>query len=128
LALLIEREEGSSQVTIKSTKTRDVDVIPFGAIFTYEHREDSKELAQARFWGTPVKDTSPSAMARRAIIEALEEAGKVLTKGALVKAAKEIEDIGTNALRDVIDGMAEDGTLIMTPGARNARYYELAEA
>lgn len=125
LALLVEREEGSEQVTARSTKSRGLDVPPFGALFTYEHREGTRELGRARFFGTAVEDTSPGAMAQRAIMGALKDAGEPMTKGALVQAAKEREGVGTNRLRGAIDRMAEDGTLTMTPGVRNAQLYTL---
>jgi hypothetical protein len=127
LALLIEREEGSSQVTIKSTKTRDMDIPPFGAILSYESKPSSIELAKARFWGTLIQDMSPSATAQRAIIEILEEADEPLIQRELVGAVKAVEDIGTNQLRNVIGRMVKDGTLRMTPGSRNAQHYALAD-
>ena len=54
LALLVMRDEGTNNVIVKPTKTRDVEVTPFGATFTYAHREGTKELETARFFGLPV--------------------------------------------------------------------------
>lgn len=44
-AFLIHREENSDTIEIRSTKTRDVDVYPFGAELHYEHKEGTVELS-----------------------------------------------------------------------------------
>ena len=43
LALLVTREEGSDTLRIKSTKDRDVEVLPIAADFTFEHKIGTKE-------------------------------------------------------------------------------------
>jgi AAA domain len=58
LALLVEREDGSNTVTVRSTKTRGADVAPFGAMFTYEHQPGTSELYRARFYGVPIAQDS----------------------------------------------------------------------
>jgi hypothetical protein len=51
LALMITRHGQSDSVVVESTKTRDVDVLPFGALFTHTHQEGTSELATAGFFG-----------------------------------------------------------------------------
>ena len=128
LALLVQREERSDMVTVKSTKSRGVDVPPFGALFTYDHKAGTDELAAARFWGVAVADDSPAARAKEAVREALADSSERLTKGQLVKAAKAIQpDVGTNRYRDLVDLMAARGDLTIASGARNAQLYSLQE-
>src|SRR4030042_2678931 len=55
LALLVEREEQADLVTVKSTKTRGVDVLPFSAVFTYED-DEAGNLATAKFWGVAAEE------------------------------------------------------------------------
>ena len=51
LALLVERKEGSDSVAVFATKVRGyTDFTSFGARFTYEHKEGTKDLASARFF------------------------------------------------------------------------------
>lgn len=54
LALLVEREEDSNRINIKSTKTRGVDVRPFSAFFRF--RSNESELEQAWFEGVDSND------------------------------------------------------------------------
>lgn len=51
LALLVERIGENNAVTVVSTKERGPDVDDFGAVFRYEHYEDSEDLYTARFRG-----------------------------------------------------------------------------
>jgi hypothetical protein len=63
LALLVDREPRSQDLAIHSTKTRDVDVPPFGARFAFEHKPGTKELAIAQFCGIEIEDgTSDSTL------------------------------------------------------------------
>ena len=50
LALQSSRESGSDVITLRSTKTRDVPVSPFSALFTWE-QDAAGELASCRFYG-----------------------------------------------------------------------------
>lgn len=51
LALHVVREDNSNQVTIRSTKTRGVDVPTLTAQFEYEHHEGTNDLKLAWFFG-----------------------------------------------------------------------------
>lgn len=55
LALHVIREPNSSEVSVRSTKTRGVDVQPVLARFNYEHVPGTDDLAKAWFDGQPVK-------------------------------------------------------------------------
>ncbi len=145
LALLIEREEQAASVTIKATKVRGADIFPFGAMFTYEHKEGTDELARARFFGIEIEDLTSDAAIRRVIVEALKASTsdretpgvtfehqlyhEGIKKGDLAGMVKEIlPDVGINRIRSTIDWMALDGKLAVQSGegkANRAKLYSL---
>lgn len=49
LALHVNRKGSEEHISVTSTKTRDVEVEPFGAIFKYGHKAGAKELDTAYF-------------------------------------------------------------------------------
>jgi hypothetical protein len=55
LALLVERKEGEDSVAIIPTKVRGFrEHNIFGALFTYDHRPGTRDLALGRFYGVSV--------------------------------------------------------------------------
>lgn len=126
LALLVEREEGASSVRIKSTKTRGADVAPFGALWTFQHKPDSKELETARFWGELVEDLTSDKAVRRAILDCLKHNAGI-TKGEIVKGVKEtLEAVGVNRIRANIDRLAAERAIRKIAGGKdNAQRFEL---
>ena len=124
LVLLVEREERSNEVKMKSTKVRGNDVPPFGATFAFKHKPDTDELAEARFYGVAVEDVLSSAAIHRAILSALD--GKEVNKGNLTKAVQgRLSKVGVNRIRDHIDYLADDGKIDMTNGPGTAKLYSL---
>ena len=122
LALHVEREQDSDTVTIKSTKTRGVDVLPFSAVLTYTHRGASDDLETARFYGIAAADTSSNRALEKAILEALD--GKSLNQAALASAVKDsMPDMGINRIRDYINRLEKSKVLASQPGAKNAKVY-----
>lgn len=121
LALLLEREEYADSIKVKATKVRGPDVLPFGAMFTYEWRPGTKELLTAMFYGLDVEDLASDAAIRRAILEA---AAEPKNKGDLVAAVKAaLAGVGVNRIRMQVDRLAAEGKLTMTPGAHGAQIY-----
>lgn len=126
LALLIEREEHSEMITVRSTKTRDVDILPFGAMFTYEHKEHTTELKRAHFYGRPVEDIISDAAIRRTILEVVADSPQI-KKTDLVNRVKEaLPDVGYNRIRNITDNLAASSELKVESGNRNAKLYSLA--
>jgi len=122
LALHVDREQDSDTITIKSTKTRGVDVLPFSAVLTYTHRGASDDLETARFYGIAAADTSSNRALETAILEALD--GKTLNQVALSSAVKDtMPDIGINRIRDYINRMEKTKRIGSQPGAKNAKVY-----
>jgi hypothetical protein len=125
LALLVERETGASLVSVRSTKTRDVDVTPFGAQFTFEHKDGSKELQAARFYGVMVEDTTSDQAIERAIIEAVTQHHPV-NQTKLANAVKDVlPEIGSNRIRQLANKMVSKKRLTSNSGAHGARLYDL---
>jgi hypothetical protein len=117
LALLIEREELSDTVSIKATKVRGEDVLPFSAAFTFQQRPDG-ELEAAQFYGIAADDTRSGAAIEREIMLAL--LGTALNKTDLTKAVKEsLKDVGINRIRDMIDRLAALDKLRVSNGKNN---------
>jgi len=125
LALKIEREEHADTVQLKATKARGADVLPFGAVFTYEWREGTTELAEVKFFGLPVEDLTSDQAIRRAILEAVKATPKA-NKGDLAGAVKEwLPDVGINRIRSAVDYLASEGKLTVAKGERGAKQYGL---
>ena len=117
LALQVTRESSSDTISIRSTKTRGVDVYPFSAVFTYEHK-DNGDLDTARFYSLITEDTSSNAAIEREILAALE--GAELNKTNLKAAVKEeLPEIGIHRIGDMIDRLAAKGTIKAHPGRNN---------
>ena len=125
LALLVQRDEGAAEVAMQSTKTRGTDVLPFGAVFAFDHRTGTKELERAQFYGMPVVDNRKPARAQRAILEAVDESETPPNKSSLVRLAQGIYETGVNYYRDVIDLLVNAGDLVESEGKKNAKFYSL---
>jgi len=117
LALLIEREELSDTVSIKATKVRGADVLPFSAVFTFENRPDG-ELDTARFYGIASDDLRSGAAIEREIMVSL--LGSSMNKTDLTKAVKDsLPDVGVNRIRDRIDRLVSTNKLRQSNGKNN---------
>jgi len=121
VALLLEREELSDTVTLKATKARGEDILPFSAYFSFEHDERG-ELLKAKFFGVAIEDVKSGGAIEREIMIAL--VGRAVNKGELTKAVKEaLPDVGLNRIRDMIERLATAGKLSVTPGSKTERLY-----
>jgi hypothetical protein len=113
LALQMDREEDI--MTIKSTKTRGVDVKPFSAAFTFEHKLNG-DLETAKFYGLEIEDMTSNDAVAREIRTALT--GCAMNKSELTKSVKAILDVGTNRIQNTIDKMIAAGSIKSKPGVR----------
>ncbi len=125
LAILIEREEGSGIISLKSTKTRGVDVYPFSAEFTYTHKPNTTELETAKFWGLAVEDTTSDRAIENAILESLGQ--ESINQTNLVKAVKERGIPGTNRILGIVKRLENSKKIKSEVGAKGAKFYTLAE-
>jgi RecA-family ATPase len=100
LALLVTREECGNWITIQSTKTRDVEVLPFMAEFRYDHKIGSNELQTASFVKIELEDRTSDAAIEKALIDICNE-NPVITQKKAVALAKKDLDVGINRIRHV---------------------------
>ena len=125
LALLVEREEHNPTISLRSTKTRGVDVYPFGALWTYEHAPGTKDLHQARFFGSAVVDDSSLAAIEQAILDAVGDTAGIKQKD-LIDATKDfLPGAGLNKIRNHIVFMTDAGKLTIKTELNNAKTYYL---
>jgi len=121
LALLIEREPASPMATLKSTKSRDMDVEPFGAIFTYDHDEHG-EMYKARFWAQPIEDNESPQAVRDAILDALTDGEPNQTQ--IVTSVQEmLEGIGRHKILGELTLMESANKIRSVAGPRNSKRY-----
>ena len=126
LALLCERKEGSPQVAVRSTKSRDVDVAPFGALFRYEHKEGSNELAKAQFYGTPVEDTVSDQAVRNAVVATVKAKGTLNQRQLVDEVQRALPGAAYNLIRERADALVAEGALAAPKGAHGAKLYRVS--
>jgi len=127
LALLVEREEHAESAKMKSTKARGDDVLPFGALWTYEHKSGTRELKTARFWGTPVEDVLSDAAIDRVAVEILRGDGKLNQKELADQVKERLPDLGVNRIKNRCNYLADQGTLLVEAGDHGAKLYSVPE-
>lgn len=125
LALLVEREENADSIRMKATKVRGAEVLPFGAMFTFEHKPGTKELRCTKFFGMPIEDLASDTAIRRTVIELVGENPRI-AKGELKEKTKAIlANVGLTRIANAVDYLASQGQLRMTTGERGAKLYDL---
>jgi len=124
LALLVEREEGSRMISVRSTKTRDVDVVPFGAEWNYTHKPDGSELDSAWFWGVESESSGDDRATERAILASCETPKNKTAIKAAVKA--ELHGVGENRIDKLVTSLAARKQLISSDGSHGAKVYQRA--
>ena len=133
LALLVERRDGEDNVTVFPTKVRGYRNFDFfGAMFTYQHADGTRDLASARFFGRRVfsKDENALRELQSAILtEVMAKPG--IEQKALVEAVRDSmaaltdKAPGVNRVRGIVGKMAKDGLLREAIGERTSKRYYL---
>jgi hypothetical protein len=114
-------------VILHSTKARGVEVLPFGALLTYEHQPGSTELARAQFFGLSAEDKVSDRAIEQAVIEVVK-AQPLINKTELINKVKTaFPEIGMNRISGVIDCLVLPKKKLKTKsGDRGAKRYEVA--
>jgi hypothetical protein len=122
LSLLVMREDATNNLIVKPTKTRDVEVSPFGAMFTYSHREGTNELDTARFFGMPIVSHADKAAAelRSKVILALQDGP--MNWSALLEVIGGKKDL----LQNAISFLLLDHKITKRDGAHGSKIYEVS--
>jgi len=123
LALKVEREPYSDLITVKSTKTRGLEVLPFSCAFTFDKNPDGS-LDEAAFYGVESEDTLSNYAVEREIKSALkiEPMNQTTLWGAV---HEKLPDVGKNRIIDQIKRLEANNKLMVTIGSRNAKIYSL---
>jgi len=123
LALQVDREPYSDQITVKSTKSRSREVAPFTAYFTYT-TDSAGDLAAAQFYSVEPEDNASNYAIEREVMAALENNPMTIT--ALWQAVKTaLPDVGRPRILDQIRKLESDHRILMTPGIKNAKVYSV---
>lgn len=135
LALLVERREAEDRVTVIPTKVRGYRAVEaFGAHFSFTHRPDAAELAEARFAAASVwsKDEREVNRLKQFILTEVKTRPGVRQKE-LVEAVRDAAQaadarrpVGVNRLRAVIQQMTDSGALRAVQVDRTSLAYYLA--
>lgn len=127
LALLIECPDGSDEITLTPTKVRGPDPRKIGALFTYSHRDGTKELGEARFYGTATEDLTDDNAVDEAVIDIVTEHGEINMTN-LLNEAKEATGININKIRARVRRLASDNILTLTDnGAGKSKLFSIAK-
>lgn len=136
LGLCVNREEGEDKVALSPTKVRGAVISrTVTAEFTYQHKQGSRDLDVARFWGVETVSKSEKATGRveAAILIVLRRAGKPITQTELAKAtsaymeANNMKKAGRDKIIDTIDEMVAANRLVEESGEKKAKLYRLSE-
>lgn len=124
-AVLVEREDGRTLVSLKATKSRDVPMRPLAALFSFEHKLGTSELESARFWGVVAAEASNTDSDIEAALLAQVGEQRGINQSALVKAVKTKLEVGEKRIRAILQQLVRSGKLKETVGKRGARCYRL---
>jgi hypothetical protein len=123
LALRVEREPYSDLITVVSTKTRGLEVLPFSCAFTYDKSLDGA-LNTAAFYGVESEDNQSNYAIEREIIDALKL--EPMNQSKLWGAVHEVlPDVGKNRIIDQIKRLVSSDKISVKTGNQNAKIYSL---
>jgi hypothetical protein len=126
LALIIEREPHSQVISIRATKVRGKDILPFSAMFAYESKSDCDDMAEARFFGVAIEDTESDMAIELAILTILQTNTDLNKTKLKAKVQEELPKIGVNRISAIIDQLAGKGKIQTKPGnVTNEKFYSL---
>ena len=134
LALVVERKPGTDDIAIIPTKERGATLPVLGAQFTYQHAENSTDLATARFWAVALTTKEDQLLnAIQSEIEAqlakLSSDGEKPTQKMLLDATRDslalriIPAPGVLKVRGVLTKMVADGVVVIEKGPKNTQLY-----
>lgn len=133
LALMVERKQGEDAVAIIPTKRRLFlkDAI-FGAHFTYQHREGTRDLHSARFFNQQILSRAEAAILhiQTVIRQIIRQDGPCNQKDLIdtvrdtIAARPDGKAPGVNRVRGIIKTMVDDGHLLEA-GHGRGRIYRL---
>lgn len=120
LAIMIQRNEGSDVVTLRTTKSRDVPIAPFDALWSYT--SEGEKLVKGRFFGLGRSEHSltPSEKAENAILSSLVDG---MNQSVVVDLVKNEVDIGRHTAIAALTRLVDVGKLATDNGPNNSILY-----
>jgi hypothetical protein len=121
LALQIKEDEYEpADISVKSVKSRDMPVRPFGARFVYEH-DEAGELDKARFWGVgrPQMEMTAQERAEACICKHLDDG---MNQTGVVNLVKDRSGIGRSSALAAIKSLVDRGVLQEVPDGAQMLY------
>ena len=121
LALLVDREDGDDSVTLWSTKSRDAEVLPFCAIWTFD-ADDTGQLLRGQFYGMgkPEKAESTAEQAKDFI---RSEFISGTSQSGIVSMMRNNHQIGRNATISALNALVRERVLRTETGPKNSLLY-----
>lgn len=129
LALHVQRD--GDIVTVTPTKTRNSEIEPFSAMWTYEHKKGSTtgELYQARFFGVETEVDNKTAQIRKSIIDCFHSpnGNKPKPNQNQIVTACATKGVSKGRVLSELHWMIRHKSIVESTGnARNAKFYSLA--
>ncbi len=123
LALLVERDRDGDTLTLRSTKTRDVPVKPFSALWTYEADADG-ELTRGRFFGLGEPEGQALSKQQQAELCIVKDMVDGTNQTGIVELVKANAGIGKGTALAALRRLVDSGQLCERAGEKdNARLY-----
>lgn len=123
LALKVEREPQANLITITSTKTRGLEVLPFSAVFSHT-KDGGGTLETACFFSVESEDTQSDFAIDREIKTALKD--NPMNQTSTTEAVKQVlPDVGVNRIRDRLQQLSAADKVRVTKGKNFSKIYSL---
>ncbi len=123
LALKVDREPYANLITVNSTKTRGLEVLPFSTVFAYTQTSGGT-LETACFYSVEAEDTQSDHAIDSRIISALTD--NPMNQTSTVEAVKqELPDVGVNRIRDRLQQLAANNKVQVRSGSYNRKIYSV---
>jgi len=110
-------------VRLSSTKSRGVDVLPFGANFIYF--TDPWGGDRAMFYGIFIEDTQSDDAIRQALIDTVAANPPGMNQQDLINQVKNLLGVGHHRTRRLLLKLINEGLLDESKTNRNAKFYSI---
>jgi len=124
LALLIKRGENSDSIEAHSTKTRDVEVYPFGAEYQFTHKGQTTELLTSTFVPCETEMDIANKELDDTIISIASES-IAITQNALAKKVGQVGQTSVTNAKKRIRYLGDHGILLVKDGPNKSLLYSV---
>lgn len=125
LLLQIQREPRSDAVRVECHKARGAEVVPFGAMFTYETKPGTRELQEAMFYGVAPEGGTNNIHIICAIKDVVKESPGIDKTRLKVTVQERLPEAGQNRISRLTDQLVGLGELERKVGRNGAHCHYL---